>query len=93
MNKIRYLKGLGAKSEQLLSEVGITNVEELRAIGPVGAFIRLKNESRVKPSMNFLYALVGALEDEHWLHIAKHQKGRLLMELEGYEELEQMLKS
>lgn len=93
MNKLRDLKGLGSKSESLLFEVGITTEEELRSIGAVRAFIRLKNECSVKPSLNFLYALVGALEGEHWLTIAKNEKGRLLMELDGYNELEKMLKS
>jgi DNA transformation protein len=37
--------------------------------------------------------MVGALENEHWANIAKSEKGRLLMELEGYRELEEMLKA
>ncbi|HGG60838.1 MAG TPA: hypothetical protein ENK26_13140 [Gammaproteobacteria bacterium] len=58
------------------------------AIGPVRAFLRLRAECSVKPSLNFLYAMVGALEGKHWADIAKSEKGRLLMELEGYRELE-----
>jgi len=37
--------------------------------------------------------MVGALEDEHWANIARSEKGRLLFELEGYQELEEMLKA
>ena len=40
--------------------------------------------------MNFLYAMVGTLENEHWMKIAKSERERLLMELEGFRELEQM---
>ena len=36
--------------------------------------------------------MVGALENEHWIDIAKTEKGRLIMELEGYRELEEILK-
>jgi DNA transformation protein len=43
--------------------------------------------------LNFLYALVSALENRHWASIAKTEKGRLLMELEGYFELEAILKA
>ena len=93
MSKLRDLKGLGPKSEMLLIEVGINTEEELRALGAIRAFIRLKRESSSKPSLNFLYAMVGALEGEHWLNVAKYEKGQLLMELEGYKELEELFKS
>ncbi|MFP6860294.1 hypothetical protein [Pseudomonas sp.] len=39
------------------------------------------------------HPMVGALEGEHWLHVAKHEKGQLLMGLEGYKELEELLNS
>lgn len=90
--KLRELKGLGPKSEKCLHEVGIYTIEELKAMGAVRAYIKLRNECSIKPSLNFLYALVGALENDHWGKIAKTEKGRLLMELEGYRELEEMLK-
>lgn len=91
--KLRDLKGLGPKSEGCLIEIGITTPDELREIGPVRAFIKLKKECSVKPSLNFLYAMVGALEGRHWTDIAKSERGRLLLELDGYRELEEMLKS
>ncbi|WP_455205967.1 TfoX/Sxy family protein [Kaarinaea lacus] len=91
--KLRDLKGLGLKSEKCLVEVGISTVEDLRALGAVRTFIKLNKECSTKPSLNFLYALVGALEDKHWADIAKQEKERLLAELEGYRELEDILKS
>ncbi len=42
--------------------------------------------------MREILGLVGALENEHWVNIAGNEKGRLLMELDGYRELEEMLK-
>ncbi len=92
MGELSRLKGLGPKSEQSLNEVGIFTQAQLEELGAVRAFIKLKKECSVKPSLNFLYALVGALEGRHWADIAKSEKGRLLMELEGFRELEAMLR-
>ena len=90
--KLRDLKGLGPTSEKYLNEIGIHNKADLAKIGPVRAFLKLKEECSIEPSLNFLYAMVGALENEHWAKIAKEENGRLLMELEDYNELEAILK-
>ena len=92
MGELRKLKGLGPKSERCLNEIGIKTKSDLESIGPIRAFLRLREESSTKPNLNFLYAMVGALEGRHWADIAKSEKGRLLMELEGYQELESVLK-
>ncbi|MBV1888784.1 MAG: TfoX/Sxy family protein [Proteobacteria bacterium] len=91
--KLSELKGLGPKSEKYLHEIDIQSKEDLESLGAVRAFIKLKKECSIKPSLNFLYAMVGALENEHWTNIAKSEKGRLLMELEGYRELEEILRA
>lgn len=93
MKRLRDMQGLGPKSEAWLIEVGIHTPEELREMGAIRAFIRLKNECSTPPSLNFLYAMVGAIEGESWLSIAKHEKGRLLTELEGYQELEELFQA
>ncbi|MBQ0755821.1 MAG: TfoX/Sxy family protein [Amphritea sp.] len=93
MKRLREMPGLGPKSENWLIEVGIHTPEELREIGAIRAYIRLKNESSTPPSLNFLYAMVGAIEGKSWLEIAKHEKGRLLTELEGYRELEELFQA
>ncbi|HEC19569.1 MAG TPA: competence-specific regulator [Gammaproteobacteria bacterium] len=92
MGDLSKLKGLGPKSERCLNEIGIKTRSDLEAMGPIRAFLKLREECSIKPSLNFLYAMVGALEDKHWADIAKTEKGRLLMELEGFQELESMLK-
>jgi len=89
--KLRDLNGLGPKSEQWLHEVGILTVDDLRSMGAVMAFIKLTKECSAKPSLNFLYAMVGAIEGRHWAEVGKKEKGRLLTELEGYRELAAML--
>lgn len=92
MGELSKLKGLGPKSERCLNEIGIKAKSDLEAIGPIQAFLKLRKECSIKPSLNFLYAMVGALEEKHWADIAKSEKGRLLMELEGCQELKKVLK-
>ena len=92
MGELSKLKGLGPKSEKCLNEIGIKTKSDLEAIGPIHAFLKLRKECSIKPSLNFLYAMVGALDGRHWADIAKSEKARLLMELEGYQELEKLLK-
>jgi len=91
MGELSQLKGLGPKSEQWLNEVGIHTQDDLARVGPVRAFLRLQQARNMQPSLNFLYAMVGALENEHWIDIAKTEKGRLLLELDGFKDLQKML--
>jgi len=89
--KLSSLKGLGPKSEKALNEISIFTKADLKAIGPIQAFIKLGAQGKSKPGLNFLYAMVGALEDVHWSKVAKNEKGRLLVELEAYKELQAIL--
>lgn len=76
MGELSKLKGIGPKSGRCQNEVGITTRERLRKVGPVRAFIILLEGSSSKPRLNFLYALVGALEEKHWATIAQSEKSR-----------------
>ncbi|MCG7874414.1 MAG: TfoX/Sxy family protein [Candidatus Thiodiazotropha lotti] len=91
MGELSRLKGLGPKSEKALNEVGISTRRELEDVGAVGAYKRLMHAGGEKPSLNFLYAMVGALEERHWSEIAKVEKARLLMELEDSYQLDEIL--
>ena len=87
--RLRDLPGLGVTTEQQLKDVGIDSVDALQEIGALAAFQRLcDSDSATNPSLNFLYALVGALEGKSWLTIAREDRLQLLMQLEGYKELE-----
>jgi len=90
--EVSKLQGLGEKSAKCLNKIGIYKRSDLEKTGVVNAFMALKEEGSIKPSLNFLYAMVGALENKHWAKIEKEEKGRLLMELEGYKELEKIFK-
>jgi len=91
--KIQELKGLGPKSEEQLRAVGIHTPEDLAQLGAVGAFMKLKAQKGAAPSLNFLYAMVGALENKHWTDISKTDKAHLLMEIEDHQALEAVMKS
>ena len=93
MKTLKDLQGLGPKSEKMLKDAGIDSVETLRALGAIRAFIQVSKASKKKPSLNLLYALVGALEGEHWITIAKQQKSQLIMQLDGYNELEKLFET
>ncbi len=56
--RLRDLKGLRVKSEDALISAGIHSPRELREIGAVEAFIRMRDKGSIDPSLNFLYALV-----------------------------------
>ncbi len=92
MGELSKLKGIGPKSEKCLNEIGVYSRQDLERLGPVKVFLKLKKECSSKPSLNFLYALVGAVEDRHWSEIAREERNRLLAELEGFQELERILK-
>ncbi len=89
--RIRDLPGLGEKSEEALSRVGIHTVAELQATGPVMAFQQLcllaAEMGQHRPSMNFLYALVGGLSGRSWLEVAQTEKESLLAQLDAMERL------
>ncbi|WP_432472960.1 TfoX/Sxy family DNA transformation protein [Amphritea sp. HPY] len=88
------LRGLGKVSAGWLIEAGISSAEELVEVGAVRAYLRVHSlpgiNSGVKPGMNLLYALVGAIENRPWQEVARIEKGRLLSELESYREMDRL---
>jgi len=82
MSDIESLANLGPKSAAMLANVGVTTLEELRALGAVAAYIRAKRAGHNKVSLNLLWALEGALIGMHWRDVAREHRTRLLMALE-----------
>ena len=75
------LHNLGPKSQQMLVAAGIHNLTQLRALGSVAAFDRVKR-SRSTASLNLLWALEGALTGEPWQTVAREHRTSLLFALE-----------
>ncbi len=88
--KLSDMRGLGPKSEAILAEIGIHTPEQLRALGAMQTFLRLKAHQGRRPHLAFLYALVGAIEDRDWLEVARQERVRLMVELDGIEALAAM---
>ncbi len=72
------LRNIGPKSAAWLRQVGLRTEDDLRAIGALDAFIRVKRAG-FKPSLNLLYALEGALRDCHWQDIPAERRSELLI--------------
>jgi len=81
-------RGLGPKSAAMLSAVGIDSKAELEKVGPIAAYVRVRDETDFNPGRNLLYAMIGAIDDKDWRSIAKEQRASLIFALEGYDQLE-----
>ncbi|MBB3021491.1 DNA transformation protein [Microvirga lupini] len=71
------LPGIGPVTQGWLREVGIRTAGELRSIGAVEAYRRLKFMLPRQVSLNALYALEAALRGCHWLDLPQDVKTAL----------------
>ena len=74
---IDTLPGIGPMTQSSLADAGIRTVGELRSIGSVEAYRRLKFMLPRQVSLNALYALEAALRGCHWLHLPQDVKAAL----------------
>jgi DNA transformation protein len=74
---IDTLPGIGPMTQSRLADAGIRTVGELRSIGSVEAYRRLKFMLPRQVSLNALYALEAALRGCHWLHLPQDVKAAL----------------
>ena len=79
--RISKLPNLGHVSEQMLAEVGITSVAELKKQDPVEVYILLKVFG-YNVNLNMLWALYGAINDCDWKLIDERTKKQLQSQLE-----------
>ncbi|HEX2581065.1 MAG TPA: TfoX/Sxy family protein [Dongiaceae bacterium] len=83
MNRpLHLLPGIGPKTAQWLKEVGIETETELRAIGAVDAYCRLKHRNPRLVSRNALWGLHAALIGISWKDIDASTKAHLLAQVE-----------
>ncbi|MEQ1838010.1 MAG: TfoX/Sxy family protein [Candidatus Nitrotoga sp.] len=75
------IPNLGPKSRRMLEQAGIHSMKELRKLGAVRAYLQVKSGDS-KASLNLLWALEGALSERHWQDVARHDRLRLLLEME-----------
>lgn len=79
--RIRDLKNLGPKSEEWLPRVGIHSVEQLLAADPYEVYAKLRAEIP-GANLNALYAIIGAVENRHWLDVKEKDKTEILLRLD-----------
>ena len=78
-SELSTLKNIGAASVNILQAVGINTPNDLKKIGPVEAYLRIKRRE-IQVSKVMLYALQGALLNVHWNDLEPHLKQQLLEE-------------
>jgi len=76
------LKNLGAASVNILRAIGVNTYDDLKAMGSVQAYRRIKARG-INVSKVMLYALEGALLDIHWKALSPDLKERLVEESEA----------
>jgi DNA transformation protein and related proteins len=81
---LAQLPNLGPKSQAMLARAGITSVDELRRIGAVGAYARVRRAG-AGASLNLLWALEGALTGLPWQQVAREHRTSLLLALDQLE--------
>ncbi|WP_114948218.1 TfoX/Sxy family protein [Microvirga calopogonii] len=74
---IDTLPGIGPVTQSRLADAGILTVGELRSMGSVEAYRRLKFMLPRQVSLNALYALEAALRGCHWLDLPQDVKTAL----------------
>ena len=77
---VSTLPGIGPVTRGRLEEAGIRTVSDLKAIGSVEAYRRLKFMLPRQVSLNTLYGLEAALRGCHWLDLPQDVKAALQRE-------------
>ncbi|MDP5209153.1 MULTISPECIES: TfoX/Sxy family protein [unclassified Microbulbifer] len=80
-SELLKLKNLGLASVNILHSIGIRSYDDLHRIGPVEAFISIRNRG-INASRVMLYALQGALMDVHWNDLDPNLKQQLASEVD-----------
>ena len=78
---IADLQGLGPRSQSMLAGAGIHTVSQLRRLGSVRAYARVK-ATCAAASLNLLWAMEGALTGLPWRVVAREHRLSLLLALE-----------
>lgn len=70
------LRNLGPKSQLWLAGIGITSFDEIRRLGAVETYVRLKS-ANPRVSLNMLYGLHAALQNRDWREVTDDEKQML----------------
>jgi len=79
------LRNLGPVMDDWLEQIGVRSADDLRPIGSIEAWERLRFVSGKRVSLIALYALDGALTDTDWRRLAPERKADLRQAARAYE--------
>jgi DNA transformation protein len=79
--RLQDMKNVGAKFGLALARVGIESPQQLQAADPFDVYARLKRDVP-GTSLVALYALIGAMEDQHWLEVKRERRTEILLRLD-----------
>lgn len=71
------MRNLGPESRQKLEEVGIFNYEDLLQFDSISVYVEIKKKFP-DTTLNFLWALEGAIQDKDWRDVTQSEKKQLL---------------
>lgn len=71
------MRNLGAASALMLAEIDVHNEDDLRQMGAVVAYTRVKFQMPERASILLLYAMEAALHDCDWRSLDSETKARL----------------
>lgn len=71
------MRNLGPKSQAWLAEIDIHTIDDLRSIGAVEAYARLRFRFGRTMTRNMLHAMAAALADIDWRHLSPRHKAEL----------------
>lgn len=80
-NAVETMRNIGPKTAQRLRDVDIATEAQLRALGAVAAYRRVKHYDPKFTTLS-LYALHAAITGEHRAHVSRKKKAILRAEAE-----------
>ncbi len=83
---IHTLPGIGPVTQGWLDQAGIHTIGDLRSLGSVETYRRLKFMFPRQVTLNALYGLEAALRGCHWLHLPQDVKAALQREAKMIDE-------
>ena len=71
------MRNLGPQMQRMLAEIDVHDDADLRKLGAVEAWHRLRFVFERRVNLTALYAMYGALEDKSWLAVSPEEKAQL----------------
>lgn len=81
---IASLRSLGPKSADMLAEIGIRTLAQLKRKGAIATYVAAKRNNKLV-SLNLLYGIISAIEDCDWREVKRTRKLELVLAVDDYE--------